>query len=184
MHSLSRFFRDSLGFALYERKLARLGIKVISITQQTADDPAGEMARRIFNVFDEYQSKENAKHTLRAMRENARQGYWNGSYPPYGYRVVHAEAMGNRGRRKRKLETDPSEAEVVNRIFELYLHGDQGQSLGMKGVATHLNRLGISMRGRPWRSQKVNEILSDTAYIGYFHFNQRDSKTLRMKPET
>src|SRR5689334_13612587 len=29
VHSLSRFFRDSLGFALYERKLARLGVKVI-----------------------------------------------------------------------------------------------------------------------------------------------------------
>jgi hypothetical protein len=31
--------------------------------------------------FDDYQSKENAKHTLRAMKENARQGYWNGTRP-------------------------------------------------------------------------------------------------------
>lgn len=32
VHSLSRFFRDSLEFALYERKLQKAGVKVISIT--------------------------------------------------------------------------------------------------------------------------------------------------------
>ena len=36
----------------------------------------------VASCFDEYQSKENAKHTQRAMQENARQGYWNGSVPP------------------------------------------------------------------------------------------------------
>src|SRR5215813_827288 len=184
VHSLSRFFRDLLGFALYERKLARMGIKVISITQQTADDPAGEMARRMFNVFDEYQSKQNAMHTLRAMKENARQGNWNGSNPPYGYRVVQVEAIGNRGRKKRKLEIDPAEAEIVSRVFQLYVRGHEGHLFGMKSVAAYLNRCGITMRGRRWRSQKVNEVLSDTAYIGYFHFNQRDSKTRRVKPES
>ena len=75
VHSLSRFFRDALEFGLYERKLKKSGVKVISITQQTADDSSGQMARKLFSLFDEYQSKENAKHTLRAMKENARQGY-------------------------------------------------------------------------------------------------------------
>lgn len=27
----------------------------------------------------EHQSRDNAKHTLRAMNENARQGFWNGA---------------------------------------------------------------------------------------------------------
>ncbi len=35
VHSLSRFFRDSLEFALYERDLKKAGVRVISITQQT-----------------------------------------------------------------------------------------------------------------------------------------------------
>ena len=46
VHSLSRFFRDSLEFALYERDLRKAGVKVISITQQTGEDSAGKMARR------------------------------------------------------------------------------------------------------------------------------------------
>ena len=97
VHSLSRFFRDAIELGLYERRLAKAGVRIISITQQTSDDPAGEMARRMFSVFDEYQSKENAKHTLRAMQENARQGFFNGSTPPFGYRVVEAEGNGRSG---------------------------------------------------------------------------------------
>ena len=60
IHSLSRFFRDVVEFGLYERKLKKNGIKIISITQQTSDDPMGEMSRRLFSLFDEYQSKENS----------------------------------------------------------------------------------------------------------------------------
>lgn len=37
--------------------------------------------RQIMTLFDEYQSKENAKHTLRAMNENARRGYTARSLP-------------------------------------------------------------------------------------------------------
>ena len=48
-----RFFRDSLQFALYERKLKKSGVKLISITQWTSDDAGGEMARKIFSMFDE-----------------------------------------------------------------------------------------------------------------------------------
>jgi len=29
----------------------------------------------VIALFDEYQSKENAKHVIRSMKENARQGF-------------------------------------------------------------------------------------------------------------
>ena len=48
------------------------------------------MIRQIMALFDEYQSRENAKHTLRAMKENARRGFWNGALPSIGYRIVEA----------------------------------------------------------------------------------------------
>lgn len=75
VHSQSRFFRDMVNFALYERRLNKAGVKVISITQPTGEEISGEMMRRIISLFDEYQSKENSKHTLRAMSENARRGF-------------------------------------------------------------------------------------------------------------
>lgn len=173
VHSLSRFFRDSLDFALYERQLNQAGVKLISMTQQTSEDASGEMARKLFSLFDEYQSKENAKHTLRAMKENARQGYFNGSRPPYGYKIIATETLGNRGRKKKKLDIDDSEAEVVKHIYQLYLKGHYGITQGMKNIATLLNKQGYTMRGNQWRAQKIGELLSDPTYIGQFYFNRK-----------
>lgn len=72
VHSFSRFFCDQFQFEFYVRKLAKNGVRLISITQDLGDDPMSVMMRQIMTLFDEYQSKENAKHTLRAMKENAR----------------------------------------------------------------------------------------------------------------
>ena len=55
----------------------------------------------------------NAKHVLRASKENVRQGFWNGSLPPIGYRVVAAEQRG--AKIKKKLEIDPIHAETGRR---------------------------------------------------------------------
>src|ERR1700736_2102955 len=74
VHSFSRFFRDHFELEFYVRKLARNGIKLVSITQEMGDDRMHVMMRQIMALFDEYQSKENAKHVLRALKENARQG--------------------------------------------------------------------------------------------------------------
>jgi DNA invertase Pin-like site-specific DNA recombinase len=177
VHSRSRFFRDLFEFLQYERILKKVGVKIVSITQETSDDAAGEMASKLFSLFDEYQSKENAKHTQRAMQENARQGYWNGSVPPFGYRAMATDTVGNRGRRKRRLELEPLEAESVREIYRLYLHGRDGNVLGMKAIAAYLNGQGLTMRGHRWRIQKVNRLLSDPLYAGCFYFNRRDSRT-------
>ena len=185
VHSLSRFFRDSLEFGLYERNLKRFGVRVLSMTQQTSDDPSGEMIRRIFSVFDEYQSKENGKHTLRAMRENARQGFFNGSRPPVGYKTVEVELPGNKGKKK-QLEVDRGEAVVVKRVFERYLYGHQGQELGLHGLAAHFNEQGILIRGRQWTKGRVYDILTNRSYIGEHCFNKyekRGGAVRRLKPQ-
>ena len=41
-----RFFRDGISFGLYERKLQKHGVKVVSITQQTSDDSSGHARER------------------------------------------------------------------------------------------------------------------------------------------
>ena len=106
VHSFSRFFRDQFQLEFYVRRLAKNGVRLVSITQELGDDPMSNMIRQIMALFDEYQSKENAKHTLRAMKENARQGFWNGSLPPIGYRIV--EAAEQHGHRTKKTLGDRS----------------------------------------------------------------------------
>ena len=119
VHSMSRFFREQFLSEMYLRKLRKAGVELISMTQEFRDDTTGNLIRQIVGSFDEYQSRENAKHTLRAMRENARQGFWNGSRAPFGYRAVVAEKRGQKV--KKVLAIDEAEADVVCRIYDLPL---------------------------------------------------------------
>jgi site-specific DNA recombinase len=181
VHSLSRFFRDMVEFAVYERRLGRAGVKVLSITQPTGDDFSGEMLRRVISLFDEYQSRENGKHTLRAMKENARRGYFNGARPPFGYRVEAVPLPGRTGAKKR-LAVDEAEAATVRKVFALYVTGEHGRELGLLGVARALNARGLRYRGKPWYKSRVEAVLANRAYIGEGVFNRTNHKTGRPNP--
>ncbi len=185
VHSFSRFFRDQFQLEFYVRRLAKAGVRLVSITQELGDDPMSNMIRQIMALFDEYQSKENGKHTLRAMKENARQGFWNGALPPIGYRIV--EASEQRGHRTKKtLEIDPVQAETVRLIFRLAREGNGSSGpMGVKSIATHLNASGIRTRdGGRWGVDAVHKVLTRTSYIGRHRFNTKFWKTRERKAET
>jgi site-specific DNA recombinase len=181
VHSFSRFFRDHFELEFYVRKLAKNGVRLVSITQEMGDDPMHVMMRQIMALFDEYQSKENAKHVMRALKENARQGFWNGSLPPIGYRVVAAEQRG--AKVKKKLEIDPLHADTVRLIYRLALEGDgtTGQ-MGVKKIVSYLNRNRRFTRdGGRWGIGQVHRILTRRTYMGEHEFNKR-SKSKELKP--
>ncbi|MCM2438555.1 recombinase family protein [Agrobacterium vitis] len=184
VHSFSRFFRDHFELEFYVRKLAKNGVKLVSITQEMGDDPMHVMMRQIMALFDEYQSKENAKHVLRAMNENARQGFWNGALPPIGYRIVAAEQRGSKT--KKKLEIDPLHAETVRLIYRLFLEGDgKTGPLGVKAITCYLNERRIFTRdGGRWGLAQIHAILTRTTYIGEHRFNTRLHKNREKKPES
>ncbi len=182
VHSLSRFARNALDSGLHERTLKKHSVAVLSVTQDFADDPNGKMMRHIISAVDEHQSAENAKHTLRAMKENARNRFWNGSQPPYGYCAVEAERRGDKS--KRRLEIVSEEAEVVHMAFRLYLHGDGTSGpMGIKGLVSYLNGAELRNRnGNRFSIQVVQKMLRRTTYMGKHYFNRTDSHTRRLKP--
>ncbi len=183
VHSFSRFFRDAFGLEMYVRKLAKNGVRLVSITQELGDDPAQVMMRQVIAMFDEYQSRENGKHVLRAMKENARQGFYNGSRLPLGYALAEVEKRGRRT--KKRLVVDPVEAETVRLIFRLYLEGDGGRGpMGVKEVTKVLNSCGLrtSLDAR-FGVASVHKILTNPVYVGRWRFNQREAKSGRAKAE-
>ncbi|MDD2540634.1 MAG: recombinase family protein, partial [Desulfuromonadaceae bacterium] len=177
-HSLSRFFRDQISLCNYERKLRKNGVSLLSITQLTADDQSGEMTRRVIAMFDEFSSLENSKHTLRAMKENALQGFHNGSKPPFGFTLEEVEAPG-RKKNKKRLVIDPAEAKVVRNIFSMYLEG----SGGLKAVAANLNGNNMLRRDKTWNTTTIHHVLTNPIYRGERIFNQHHWKTGEVKPE-
>lgn len=185
VHSYSRFFREAFEQEFYLRKLARHKVKVVSITQPVGDEaePVHAMMRKVIALFDEYQSRENAKHVIRSMKENARQGFWNGATVPLGYRLIEAERRG--AKIKKKLDVDTVEAEYVRLIYKLYLYGDSASgALGVKEIVKWLNRNGYrTRRGQTFGVAGVHKVLTNTIYIGEWRFNVRSSRTGERKPD-
>src|SRR5690606_21422920 len=46
----------------------------------------------------------------------------------------------------------------------------------------YLNDQGLTIRGRPWRMQKIEDVLSDPVYMGAFYFNRHEWRTAKIKP--
>ena len=185
VHAFSRFYRNGAEMELTIRKLKKFGVEVVSVTQPTGDDPSQAMMRQIIGIFDEYTSKENGKNVIRSMRESAKQGFWNGSPPPLGYRTYVAEQRG--AKNKKKLEIDPAEAELVRLIFKLYSEGD-GKScpLGVKETTKWLNARGYrTRRGSPFGVGSLYNILTNPCYAkGVIPFGTKNHKTKEAhKPE-
>jgi DNA invertase Pin-like site-specific DNA recombinase len=128
-------------YATANRDLSRAGISLQSITQPLADDHTGQMVASILVNFDPYQSRENGKHTARAMKENARQGFWNGSLSPFEYHTVEAERRGEKV--KKSLAIFEPEAAIVRRIFAMHL--------GIEGRQGGVDRVG-------WRDPKPTDV--------------------------
>jgi site-specific DNA recombinase len=185
VHSYSRFFREAFEQEFYLRKLAKHNVKVVSITQPVGDEsePVQAMMRKVIALFDEYQSKENAKHVIRSMKLNAQQGFWNGSPVPLGYVLVEVEKRGTKI--KKTLAIDPVDAESVQLIFKLYLHGDgTSGALGVKEVVKWLNSRGYRTRkGKTFGVGTIYKILTNTTYMGEWKFNRMSSRTGKRKPD-
>ncbi len=118
------------------------------------------------------------------MQENARQGYWNGSRPSYGYRAVEVERRG--ARLKKKLAIDVVEAEVVRLAFRLVLDGiDDGGPMGVKAATSWLNEHGYRTRaGARWGIGTLHKLLTNTVYAGRMVFNVTEARSGRRKPES
>ena len=177
-YAYNRFYRNGADMELAIRKLRKHGVEVVSVTQPTNDDPSSILMRQLIGIFDEATSREIGKNTQRAMRESAKQGFWNGSMAPLGYKIVEAERRGQKI--KKKLDVDPVEAEIVRLIYRLYLEGDgTAGPLGVKETTKWLNSHGYrTRRGATFGVGPVHKILTDAYYAtGRKPYGKRDART-------
>ena len=155
----SRFTRKREHAVAYKSMLRRRGVRVVSITENADDTPAGKLLEGIIESVDEFYSENLAQEVRRGMREAASRGFWIASRTPYGYNRI----MVQDGAKKRpKLEPDEDTAYVVKRIFEL---ADTGK--GILEIARTLNHEDIpSATGKLWSSNGVNLLLKNEVYTG------------------
>ena len=183
VHSQSRFFRDTVGYVGFKRKLQKHAVALISMTQDFGEGPSADFAETIIAASDAFNSAENAKHVTRTMLENARQGFWNGSKPPFGYRTVEVEKRGQRS--KKHLRIEEREAAIVRQAFRLFSEGDGTKGpMGVKAIVSWLNHHGFrNADGNPFYTSLVHAILARETYSGTHYYNRRDSRTRRERPK-
>lgn len=184
VHSYSRFARDLLIVELSTRKLKAHSIELISITQELGTGSTAEIARQFIGIVDQQQSRENAKHVTRTMKENANQGFWNGAAAPFGYRTYVAEQRG--AKLKKKLQIDVIEAETVRLIFRLIREGDGvAGPMGVKAAASWLNANNYRTRaGARWGIGPLHKLITNPTYKGEYRYNQRDSRAKKLRSES
>jgi len=108
------------------------------------------------------------------MAENARQGYFNGSRPPFGFRV---EKIATSAGPKNKLVIEPAEAELVREVFRQYLAGS-----GAKSTARNMNQRGLLYRKHLWTRDLVLRVISDPGVIGTYNWGRLDSRGKCIRP--
>jgi DNA invertase Pin-like site-specific DNA recombinase len=128
----SRFTRDMEMVERYiHGKFIEWGIRFVALVDNIDTDVKGnKKARQINGLINEWYL-EDLSENIRAVFDNKRKnGQYIGGFPIYGYTKPPGE--------KNKLVIDPVPAEIVRRIFRLYLAGH-----GKQHIAYILNEEGV-----------------------------------------
>jgi len=174
VHKLDRFARNRYDSIKYKSLLRRKGIKVVSATQPIigSGDPTEVLLEAMLEGMDEFYSLNLARESLKGMAENARHGWWNGGYAPFGYKLVSLDTEKGP---KKKLAIEESEVEIVRRIFALYRSGR-----GVGAIRHLLNTEGVKFRGgRRFTKNLILGILRNEKYCGDATFGKRLNRRQR-----
>lgn len=134
------------------------GTKII--TPAKTYDPSDEFDEEYFE-FGLFMSRREYKtinrRLIRGRDSSAAEGKYLGSIAPYGYSRRKLE-----NEKGYTLEENPAEAEVVKKIFSLYLSRS-----GTKNIANYLNERRVPTRhGEAWSYSTIANIVTNPVYTG------------------
>ena len=167
---IDRLSRSLMDFKNITKRFNDLGLDFVSATQNIdTTTSGGRFMQDIFMAFAEFERNIISERTRESMYQRAQQGHWNGGYAPLGYEA-----------KIKKLEINPEEAELVNKIFDYFI-----ENPSCLEVARRLDREGKKMKSRTsikkndkgekveivqprnnFTKSNILDILSNRVYIG------------------
>ena len=150
--SISRFARNTITLLETVGDFRKKGVVVYFEEEKLySDSKEGEMVLTMLASVAQEQSRSFSDNMKWRIRQDFRQGVIWGGKPSLGYKLVN-----------RKLVLVPEEAELVRRIFRLYIEGH-----GDDKIARILNGEGIKpFSGGKWRRTTISQILTNVNYTG------------------
>lgn len=164
IYDITRGSRDVGDWFTFRKRMALLGIQVISATQQLGDitNRNNFLIELISVGMGEHEVLSNRQKSLDGVAIKAKEGKFLGGVPPLGYDVVNGAYVINR-----------REAAVVQKIFSMYADGESYNAIlaAIKGQ--------IGKRGRPIGKNSLYGILRNERYIGVYTWNKYTNKLMR-----
>jgi len=165
---LDRFSRSIMHAVQLEKKFRDWGIALHSITEQIdTTTPAGRFNfRNIANAaeFERDLIKQRTRmgHTARALEQK-----WPNGTQPLGYTTGDDD----------RLYIKPSEAKLVEQIFERYL-----EYRSMPELADTLNQEGVLTKsGTTWTASSISSILRNRLYVGDYQIGSVEEKAENLR---
>ena len=153
---IDRFGRNREEIAINKVHLRKHGVKVLYAKEHIPEGPEGIILESMLEGMAEYYSAELSQKIRRGQRESVLKGRILTINPLFGYRKD--ENM--------HYVIEPSEASVVQDIFEMYAGGKK-----LKEIVDELDNKGIkNPAGKRFTYNMLHNMLRNRQYIGEYRF--------------
>lgn len=158
---LDRVSRRLLDLLMLIDLFMEYNVAFISISESfDTNTPSGRLTLQVLGAVAEFERERIRERVFENMHHAAHQGKWL-TQSPYGYRLEEKE-----------LVIFPPEAEIVKRVYQLYVE----QGFGYYAIAKIFNEEGIPSRyQKEWSIRSVKLMLSNPVYKGTLVWNRMDS---------
>jgi len=152
--SLSRFGRDALEIIKQIRRLRKMGIGIYVEIGGINTMTSGKLIFEILAAQAQEESRMKSENTKFGIKQSVRNG---------NVKLNYSQFLGYTKGKNGKLIIVPEEAEVVKKIFELYLEGN-----GCRKIKKYLESNNIkTVTGKSeWSTSTIDRMLSSEKYIG------------------
>ncbi len=153
VYNYDRFSRTGPAAAQLSSELAKMGIRVKSVTQDLDNStPTGKFQENLFHMFNNYDNQQRALRTITNTREIMLKGYWPYA-PPLGYRNLKPK---HRACDHQYVITE--EGKWLKKAFQWKGEGNMSN----REIMAKLGAFGVCIKEKNFRW-----IISNPFYLGY-----------------
>ena len=165
---LSRFGRNAADVLSVLQTMQDFGVNLICVEDGIdSSKDAGKLMISVLSAVAEIERENIRVQTMEGRIQKARDGKWNGGFPPYGYSLKEGV-----------LEINEEEALAIRTIFEQWVSTDIGEN----GLAKYLENHGI--RKIPRHNGKnplfdaalIRNIIKNPVYCGKIAYGRRKTE--------
>ena len=169
VYKVDRLSRSLLDFSQLLEFFDKQNVTFVSITQHfNTNNSMGRLTLNILLSFAQFEREIISERTRDKLSAARKRGQWLGGHPPFGYLRNPLE--------KGKIIIEPSEAEVVRKVFSLYLEKnsalDVAHTMNEAGFLTpsRNTKTGKTIGNNRYTITRIIYILKNYVYVGKVNY--------------